>query len=85
MENTITLYQLPTCPYCAKVRTRLEELKAEDKIDFEIINVAGTRDDETRQMIAEKCGCPTVPVINHGDVWMGESGDIIDYLNEKFA
>ena len=83
--ETITLYQLPTCPYCAKVRGKLEEFKDAGKLEFNLVNVAGNREDPQRQEIAEKSGTLTVPVINHGDTWMGESADILSYLEEKFA
>ncbi len=77
----ITLYQFEMCPFCAKVRAKLDELK----IEYKKVNVANDRSDPKRQEIANKSGVASVPVINDGDVWMGESGDIVAYLEEKYA
>jgi glutaredoxin 3 len=75
----ITLYQLPTCPFCAKVRAKLEEMN----LKFEIVNVARDREDPQRKEIFEKSGVATVPVINIDGKWVGDSGKIIKYLEEN--
>ena len=75
----ITLYQLPTCPYCAKVRNFLEEKGA----DFEIVNVAPDREDQQRKELFEKSGVPTVPVIEIDGTFIGESDEIIKHLSER--
>ena len=76
----ITLYQLPTCPYCAKVRAKLEEMN----LKFEIVNVAGNREDAQRKEIFEKSGVATVPVIDIDGKFIGDSGNIIKHLEENF-
>jgi glutaredoxin 3 len=76
----ITLYQFEECPFCAKVRAKLDE----KKLEYEKVNVSRDRSDEQRKDILEKSGVGTVPVINIDDKWMGESGDIVKYLDEKF-
>ena len=78
MKNII-LYQLPTCPFCARVRAKLEEMD----LKFEIINVEGNREDPLRKEIFEKSGVPTVPVINIDGKWIGDSSKIIQYLEEN--
>ena len=79
MKN-ITLYQLPTCPYCAKVRAKLEEMN----LKFEIVNVAGNREDPQRKELLEKSGVATVPVIDIDGKFIGDSGEIIKDLEENF-
>jgi glutaredoxin 3 len=74
----ITLYQLPTCPFCAKVRAVLEE----KSIEFNIVNVPGDREDTLRKEIFKKSGTPTVPVIDIDGKFIGESDLIIAYINE---
>ena len=78
--TNITLYQLLTCPFCVKVRSKLEEMN----LKYEIVNVEGNREDPQRKEIFEKSGVATVPVINIDGKWIGDSGEIIKYLEEKF-
>lgn len=79
----ITLYQYPFCPFCASVRSVLDELN----LQFELVNVARDESDPIRKKIIEKSKCRTVPVIHVEDeeqkVWMGESRDIIKYLKNQ--
>ena len=77
----ITLYQLPTCPFCTRVRAKLEEMN----VRFDIVNVAGSREDPQRKEIFEKSGVPTVPVIEIDGKFIGDSGEIIKYLEEHFS
>ncbi|MBI2667086.1 glutaredoxin [Candidatus Woesearchaeota archaeon] len=80
----LTLYQFEDCPYCAKVRAKLEE----KKISYENVNVSRSREDSLRKKLAEKSGVLTVPVLkmfseNGEEKYIGESGKIIEFL-EKF-
>ena len=76
----ITLYQFESCPYCAKVRAKLDE----KELEYERVNVPRDREDPQRKEIAEKSGgVLTVPVINIDGKWMGESDKIVKYVEEN--
>lgn len=76
----LILYQFEECPYCVKVRTKLDELK----ISYQKVNVSYDREDELRKELLDKSGVASVPVIKIGDKYIGESGNIIDYLDKNF-
>lgn len=87
MENTkmtiiaeITLFQLPGCGYCRKVREKLDE----KKVRYATVNVSPSRTDILRQKLLEKSGGPTVPVLKIGEKYIGESEAILKYLGENF-
>ncbi|MBT4538702.1 glutaredoxin [Candidatus Woesearchaeota archaeon] len=75
----ITLYQFETCPFCAKVRAKLEE----KGLKYKKVNVSSDRDDTQRKEIAEKSGVSTVPVANIDGKWIGDSSAIISYIEEN--
>ena len=75
----IKLYQFETCPFCAKVREKLEELG----IEYEKVNVAPDREDAQRKELLEKSGVGTVPVIEIDGKFIGESDAIVEYLEKK--
>ena len=68
------------CPYCEKVRKVL----AEKNLEYEKVNVPHDRDDPVRKDLLEKSGVATVPIIQIDDKYMGESSEIVDYLEENF-
>ena len=75
----MSLYQLPACPFCVKVR---REMKRQG-IVLPLRNI--NQDDELRQELIREGGKRTVPclrIVNEqGDVsWMYESSDIIRHL-----
>ncbi len=72
----IILYQLPSCQYCRKVREVLEQ----KKIPYTIIDVSPDRKDILRKKLAEKSGVLTVPVLKIGEKYIGESEEIVKYL-----
>ena len=76
----INLYQLPDCPYCAKARAKLEQ----KKLKYSTINVPRERNVPIRMDIFINSGVPTVPVIKIDDEWIGDSENIISYLDENF-
>lgn len=78
MEKVI-LYAIVGCPYCQKV----EDYLIENKLEYERINLPADREDPTRKEIAEKSGVLTTPVIKVGDMYLGESADIIAWLEEN--
>ena len=78
----ITFYELPGCPFCAKVRTKLEEL------DLEYETKTVERQHAKRTEVKEISGQTGVPVIvdeAHGVDGMAESSDIVAYLEETYA
>ena len=68
------------CPYCEKVRKVL----AEKNLEYEKVNVPHDRDDPVRKDLLEKSGVATVPIIQIDDKYMGESSEIVDYLEDNF-
>jgi len=77
--TVITLYQFEECPYCAKVRVKLEE----KNLDYEKINVSSDRNDSQRKELLEKSKVGTVPVMEVDGVFIGESDEIIKYIEEN--
>ena len=73
--HKITLYQFEDCPYCEKVRRKLEELK----LNYKKIDAARTREDPQRKMLFQKSG---VPVIEIDGKFIGESDVIVKKLEE---
>jgi len=78
--TSITLFQFSECPYCARVRAKLEEMN----LDYEIVNVSNSRRDPIRRELLEKSGIGTVPVIKVNDQYLGDSEKIIEYLEDNF-
>ncbi len=74
----ITLYQFEECPFCAKVRLFLKEMK----LPFTTVTVAPNREDPLRKELAQKSGVPTVPVVSVDGKYIGDSQKIIEYLQE---
>ena len=81
MTNLI-LYELPGCPYCAKVVNKLEELG----LEYESRKVPGSRSE--RSEVKEVSGQFGVPVLideEHGIDGMPESDDIVAHLEANYA
>jgi glutathione S-transferase len=79
---TITLYELPGCPYCAKVIDKLNDLG----LEYDSVEVPRSHDDRTE--VKEVSGQTGVPVIvdeDHGVDGMAESDDIVEYLEETYG
>ena len=72
------LYQLPSCPYCRKVREILEQ----KKIPYVTMNVSPSRNDILRKKLLEKSGVETVPVLKIDGKYIGGSEEIVKYLNQ---
>ncbi len=78
----IELYELEGCPYCAKVKRKLDELE----LDYESHMVPGAHSQRTE--VAEVSGQTGVPVLvdpEHGIDGMAESDDIVAYLDETYG
>ena len=72
----ITLYQYEECPFCAKVRAKLDQLK----LEYTKINVDPANKPEVVLSVGH-----TVPVIDDDGMVMNESSKIIDYLEQKYG
>ncbi|XGI84079.1 glutathione S-transferase family protein [Halorutilales archaeon Cl-col2-1] len=78
----IKLYQLETCPFCIKVREKLDELG----LEYETVEVSWKTSE--RDEVEEISGQRQVPVIvdeEHGVDGMNESSEIIEYLEETYG
>ncbi len=78
----ITFYELPGCPYCAKVRTKLEELD----LDFDVVEVPSAHSERTEvEAISGQTGVPVITDEANDVHGMPESSDIVAYLEETYA
>ena len=73
----ITLYQFENCPFCAKVRVKLDQMD----LKCEKINVSRDRNNPVRKELFEKSNVLTVPVIKIDGKYLGDSEVIISYLD----
>ena len=72
----LKLYQFEDCPFCAKVRSKLEELGVKyEKIEVDRANKP--------KVVLDLGG--TVPVIDDAGMVMNDSDEIIKYLEEKYG
>jgi len=74
----ITLYQFESCPYCAKVRGKLETMG----LEYEKIDVPWSHPE--RKEVYEVSGQTTVPVLVDGDTMLADEYEIIDYLKKTY-
>lgn len=78
----LSLYQLPACPFCVKVRRSMKR----NGLPVELRNI--NQNEALRNELIEKGGKRTVPCLkieeNGEATWLYESSDIIKYL-EKFV
>lgn len=80
--SNLELYELESCPYCAKVRRALADLG----LDYESHTVPGLR--RQRSDVHEVSGQYGVPVLvdnDRGIQGMAESDDIVEYLYEEYG
>jgi len=78
----LALYELQSCPYCAKVRRALDDLN----LDYESRSVPSAR--RNREEVREVSGQSGVPVLvdrTNGVEGMPESDDIVAYLYEEYG
>jgi glutaredoxin len=76
----IIFYALPTCPYCAKVRGKLNELGVS-------YNELSINEAENEKKLIELGGKRTVPYIvdDEKNVAMYESDKIVKFLEENYT
>jgi len=78
----LTLYELPGCPYCAKVKTRLADLG----LDYESIEVPRSHGQRTEvEEISGQTGVPVLVDPDHDVEGMPESDDIVAYLDQTYG
>lgn len=78
----ITFYNLPGCPYCAKVRSKLEDLE----LEYDTIDVPRAHGERTRvEEVSGQTGVPVITDESTGVEGMPESDDIVEYLEETYA
>ncbi len=79
---SLRLYELPGCPYCAKVKDTLADLD----LDYESVEVPSAH--SARDEVKEVSGQTGVPVLvdpEHGVEGMPESDDIVAYLEQTYG
>jgi glutathione S-transferase len=80
--SNLTLYELPGCPYCAKVKTKLSDLG----LDYESIEVPRSHDRRTEvEEVSGQTGVPVLVDPDNGVEGMPESDDIVAYLDRTYG
>ncbi len=81
--QSLSLYQLPACPFCVKVRRDIKR----KGLNIEVRNING-KNDFNEELVREggkrKVPCLKIAGDNGQFEWLYESNDIISYL-QKFA
>ncbi|ADB61301.1 glutaredoxin [Haloterrigena turkmenica DSM 5511] len=78
----ITMYELPGCPYCAKVRSKLDDLD----LEYDVIEVPRSHDERTEvEKVSGQTGVPVITDEENGVEGMSESDDIVEYLEETYG
>jgi glutathione S-transferase len=80
--SELTLYSLPGCPFCAKVKDKLAELD----LEYEKIEVPRSHGERTEvEAVSGQTGVPVL-VDEENDVdGMPESDDIVAYLERTYG
>ncbi|XQW85729.1 glutaredoxin family protein [Thalassotalea piscium] len=79
----LSLYQLPACPFCVKVRRAMK--RNGFNIPLKNINQQAVYQDELIEFGGKrKVPCLRIANEDGADTWLYESSDIVDYL-EQFA
>lgn len=80
--SELTLYSLPGCPYCAKVKDKLVELD----LDYDQIDVPSSHGERTEvEEVSGQTGVPVLVDEANGVEGMAESDDIVAYLEKQYA
>lgn len=78
MDDKIKLYQLPSCPYCARVREALDARG----VEYETIDVPKEKG-KREEVFAISTQC-LVPVLKCGNEVVTDTARIIEYINTRF-
>ena len=81
MTNLI-LYELSGCPYCAKVKRKLDALSLE--YESRMVPRSHSERDEV-EAVSGQTGVPVLIDEEHGVDGMPESDDIVAYLEKTYA
>jgi len=78
----LELYELEGCPYCAKVKKKLDELG----LEYESHMVPRSHSDRTEvEAVSGQTGVPVLVDNEHGIEGMPESDDIVAYLEKTYG
>ncbi len=78
----ITLYDLPGCPFCLRVKRTLEELD----LEYDVIEVPAAHVERTEvQAVSGQTGVPVIVDEANGVDGMAESSEIVDYLERTYG
>jgi glutaredoxin 3 len=78
----LELYELDGCPYCAKVKRKLDELE----LEYDSHMVPRSHDERTEvQEVSGQTGVPVLVDNDHGIEGMPESDDIVEYLEQTYG
>ena len=80
--QNLSLYQLPSCPFCVKVRRTMKR----EGLNIELRNI--NQNNDYREELIREGGKRTVPCLRietpEGQVqWLYESNDVIAYLKQQ--
>jgi glutathione S-transferase len=78
----LELYELPGCPYCAKVKTKLDELGL-SYTSHEVPSSHSARSEV--KAVSGQTGVPVLVDNTNGVEGMPESDDIVAYLDEHYG
>ncbi|MFB6217878.1 MAG: glutaredoxin family protein [Halobacteriaceae archaeon] len=78
----LEMYELAGCPYCAKVKRKLDELGLE--YDSHMVPAAHAKREEVKE-VSGQTGVPVLVDKEHGVEGMPESDDIVAYLEETYG
>ena len=80
MKTDIVLYQTDWCPYCARARQALDDLR----LEYKIVNVPDEHGERT--VLRDLFGVTGVPSMTDGDVRIADDDDaIVEYVTEKYG
>ncbi|WP_436930070.1 glutathione S-transferase N-terminal domain-containing protein [Halosimplex halobium] len=78
----LELYELDGCPYCAKVKKKLDELD----LDYESHMVPRSHSERTEvEEVSGQTGVPVLVDPDNGVEGMPESDDIVEYLEAEYG
>jgi glutathione S-transferase len=78
----LELYELEGCPYCAKVKRKLDELGLE--YESHMVPRSHSERDEVKR-VSGQTGVPVLVDPDNGIEGMPESDDIVEYLETTYA
>ena len=78
----LTLYELPGCPFCIKVKRTLADLD----LEYDTVEVPRSRRERTEvKDVSGQTGVPVLVDEANGVEGMPESDDIVEYLERTYG